>query len=268
MRGPLLRTVGLTALACLFLALPGCGGSSPDATSSSSASGASGGESASSEPSASSGSSPDSHPLPGHPKIAARPHPRPSSPQRTEGGARYGTLTRASALAAERKAERRERAVHRKLARKAGKAAPFLVTEGDNSIPTYGSEASAAQLASAEATLSRYLAARAAGEWGPACVQMSTQVQKQLTLLAGEKAGHCAAAYAKLAEQAPASAHVDPLVHGLAALRVESPHAFALFYGPGSQQYMVPMEQEGGDWKVSQLEPVPWPIGAPGSTSP
>jgi hypothetical protein len=263
MRGPLTRTVALAALACLLLALPGCGGSSSDATSSSSASGLSSGESASSEPSASSGSSQGSRQLPGHPKIAARPHPPPSGPQRTEGGARYGTLTRASAVAAERKAERRERAVNRKLARKAGAAAPFLVKEGDNSIPTYGSEASAAQLASAEAVLSRYLGARAAGEWGPACAQMSAGVQKQLALLGGENGGDCAFAYAKLAERIPAPARVDPLVDGLAALRVESPHAFALFYGPGSQQYMVPLEEEGGGWKVTQLEPVPWPVGTP-----
>jgi hypothetical protein len=97
---------------------------------------------------------------------------------------------------------------------------------------------------------------------------MSAQVQKQLALLAGEKGGDCASAYAKLAERIPASARVDPLVRGLAALRVEDPHAFALFYGPGSQQYMMPMERAGGDWTVTQLEPVPWPVGASDSSSP
>lgn len=256
MRSLLPRATGLAVLASLLLALPGCGGSSSSTTSTSTASGTP------DEPNASSGASPGAHRLPGHPKIATGSHPRPGGLRRPEGGAKYGTFTRAAAAAAERRAQRRRRAAHRKLARKAGKAAPFLVEQGDNSIPTYGTEAPAGELAAAETALSRYLGARAAGEWGVACAQMSARVQKQLALLAGEKGGDCAAAYAKLAARIPASARLDPLLHGLAALRVESPHAFALFYGPGSQQYMVPLEEERGGWKVTQLEPLPWPIGS------
>jgi hypothetical protein len=180
-------------------------------------------------------------------------------------------LTRASARRAERQAEARQAARHRALAKRAGKAAPFLVSSGDNSIPTYGSEASGSQRAAAEQALSGYLAARAEGDWQAACSLMSASVTKQLALLAGEADGgkpSCAAAYAKLSERAPASARADPLIHGLASLRVESPHAFALFYGPGSQQYMMPLEDEGGAWKVTQIAPVAWPIGAPSQSSP
>jgi hypothetical protein len=149
----------------------------------------------------------------------------------------------------------------RKPERAAGAAAPFLVETGDNSIPTYGTEASTAQASAGEATLSAYLSARAAGEWAAACAQMSAQVQQQLAMLAGET-GTCPRAYAKLAERIPAPARADPLTAGLTALRVESPHAFALFYGPGEQRYMMPLEEEGGAWKVTQLESVPWPIGS------
>lgn len=179
-------------------------------------------------------------------------------------GAGHGPLTRASAEAAERAARRRARAAHRRLARKAGAAAPFLVEAGDNSIPTYGSEASAAQTAVAEAALSTYLGARAAGEWAAACGQMSAGLQKQLGALGGEAiaGGGCPTAYGKLAGRIPAAARSDPLTAGLTALRVESPHAFALFYGPGEQQYMMPLEEEGGAWKVTQIEAVPWPIGS------
>jgi hypothetical protein len=171
--------------------------------------------------------------------------------------------TRAGARATAGAARLPARAPHRRLERTAGAAAPFLVETGDNSIPTYGSEASVGQLAAAESALAAYLGARAAGEWGPACAQMSTQVQKQLALLAGEEgAGKgCPQVYAQLGEKIPASARADPLTAVLTALRVESPHAFALFYGPGEQQYMMPLEEEGG-WKVSQLEPLPWPIGS------
>lgn len=172
-------------------------------------------------------------------------------------------LTRASARRAERHAEAIQAAHHRALAKKAGRAAPFLVPTGDNSIPTYGSEASGSQRASAEAALSHYLSARAAGDWSAACAQMAAQVQKQLALLAGASQGKgCAAAYATLSKRIPASARANPLAAGLSALRVKSPHAFALFYGPHEQRYMMPMEEEGGAWKVTQLEPVAWPLGS------
>jgi hypothetical protein len=162
-------------------------------------------------------------------------------------------------------ARRRARPARRRLVGKAGAAAPFLVAQGDNSIPTYGSEASPGQLAAAEAVLSGYLGARASGDWAGACSLMSASVRGQIAVLAGESSGgrsSCAAAYAKLSERIPASERADPLVAGLTALRVESPHAFALFYGPGSQQYMMPLEEEGGDWRVTQIAAVPWPIGS------
>jgi hypothetical protein len=170
-----------------------------------------------------------------------------------------------------RKARRKARAVRHRLEAKAGAAAPFLVGQGDNSIPTYGSEASGSESAAAEASLSGYLAARAAGDWASACTLMLASVAKQLALLAGEAGGSkpsCVDAYAKLSEHVPASERADPLTHGLTALRVESPHAFALFYGPHHQQYMMPMTSEGGAWKVTQIAPLPYPIGAQPQTSP
>jgi hypothetical protein len=51
---------------------------------------------------------------------------------------------------------------------------------------------------------------------------------------------------------------------GLAALRVKGDKAFALFYGPHAQQYMMPMVREGGAWKVTQLAPMAYPpAGSP-----
>jgi hypothetical protein len=164
-----------------------------------------------------------------------------------------------------------EEAIPPQLKRQAGSASPFLVPTGDNSIPTYGSEASASQQAEATAVLSAYLAARAAGDWSTACAEMAATVRKQLELLAGEAGAakqSCGETYAKLSERAPASGRADPLTHVLTSLRVESPHAFALFYGPGKQQYLMPMEEEGSAWKVTQIAPLAWPIGSETATSP
>jgi len=163
----------------------------------------------------------------------------------------------------------RESAPPRALVRKAGHAAPFLVPRGDNSIPTYGAESGATQHSSATAALSAYLRARAAGDWSAACSEMAATVRKQLALLAGPakgKAKGCAGAYAALSAHAPAAARANLLTAGLAALRVKGEKAFALFYGPRNQKFMMPMLSEGGAWKVNQIEPIPWPLGAPAGT--
>jgi hypothetical protein len=93
---------------------------------------------------------------------------------------------------------------------------------------------------------------------------MAIQVQKQVEALAGGEGEGCVDTYARLSAGVSAGERADPLVGGLAALRIEGETAFALFYGPGSQQYMMPLRSEGGGWKVTQIEPVPWPVGSGG----
>jgi len=198
------------------------------------------------------------------PSAKASPSAGGANPSAPAGGSSHPQpLTRASARAAERHAEAVQAARHRALAKQAGRAAPFLVPVGDNSIPTYGSESSASQLRAAEASLAAYLRAREAGDWSAACAQMAATLKRQLALLAGsEKGDGCAAAYAKLAAKISASARANPLRSSITAFRVQGDKGFVLFYGTHDQQYMLPTVLESGTWKVSQLEPIPWPIGA------
>lgn len=147
-----------------------------------------------------------------------------------------------------------------------GPAAAFHTPHGDNSIPNYGAEAPASQRAGATAALRSYLVARAGGEWSTACAYLGGAVRSQLETLvkaSGGKAKGCAAAYAMLSAHIPAAQRANPLTSGLAVLRVKGNKAFALFYGPHNQKYMMPMVREGGAWKVNQLDPIPYPIGAP-----
>ena len=148
-----------------------------------------------------------------------------------------------------------------------GPAAAFHTPHGDNSIPNYGAEAPASQRAGATAALRRYLAARAAGDWSTACSYLGSQTQKQLQVLTGAsskgKLKGCAGTYAMLSAHTPTAERANPLSGALAVLRVKGDTAFALFYGPHGQKYMMPMAREGGTWKVNQIAPIPWPIGAP-----
>jgi hypothetical protein len=147
-----------------------------------------------------------------------------------------------------------------------GPAAAFHTPHGDNSIPNYGAEAPASQRAGATAALRRYLVARAGGEWSTACAYLGGTVRSQLETLvkaSGGKAKGCAAAYAILSAHIPAAQRANPLSGALAVLRVKGEKAFALFYGPHNQKYMMPMAREGGAWKVNQIAPVAYPLGAP-----
>lgn len=151
----------------------------------------------------------------------------------------------------------------------AGRAAPFVEPEADNSVPTFGSEASAAERGEAEVALRAYLRARAKGDWTAACTYLAASTRQGFEKLAASsskaKASGCAPILATLSKGADRS---DPLTAALLSLRVEGDNAFALFYGPHHQQYIVPMVREGGSWRLTQTAPIAYPPGAPTATSP
>jgi hypothetical protein len=167
------------------------------------------------------------------------------------------------------KAHPRETVATQAERRKAGRAAPFVAPKSDNSVPTFGSEADASERDQAEAALKSYLQARAGEDWASACRQLAKSVREGYEKLgassAKAKAPSCAQVLAALSKGTDLS---DPLIGPLLSLRVKGANAFALFYGPGHQQYMVPMNREGGEWRPTQVAPIAYPPGAPSTTSP
>ena len=190
---------------------------------------------------------------------AVHPHPEASTPSGKSPPERPAAQQRSGAGA-------QRQPIPAKLRQKAGRAAPFLTSQGDNSIPTYGGEGSGSQEAEAAGALAAYLKARAAGEWGRACSLMGATVRRQLAVLSragGGGGGGCAKISATLSKRLRASELANPMVGGITALRVKGEKAFALFYGPHRQQFLMPMVSEGGSWKVNQSIPIAYPIGAP-----
>jgi hypothetical protein len=141
----------------------------------------------------------------------------------------------------------------------AGHAASFVRAEFDNSVPTFGSEADATERAAAGASLGRYLRARARQDWAAACRGLAASTREGFEKLARSHATSCAPILAALSRKADLA---DPLTAGLLSLRVRGRNAFALFYGPGHQQYIVPMLREGDAWKPTQPGPIAYPPGA------
>lgn len=151
-----------------------------------------------------------------------------------------------------------------------GGAAGFRAPSGDNSIPSYGNEAPPTERERATTALAAFLRARANGEWPRACTYLAAPTRTQLERLLGAakgkvRPGGCGRTLAALSKGS-AAAHADSLTGGVAALRVEGRSAFALFYGPKGSKYVMPMVSEGGAWKMSQLAPLPYPLGSAGAT--
>ncbi len=235
MRAPVRQLLLLTALGLAVLGLAACGGSGGGSTSSTGASGGATGGTAATAP----------------------------APQAKTGMGKAGKTSTPPAAAGSGQSEAMRSGPAARRA--AGRAAPFVVDQGDNSIPTFGSEAGGSDREAAAAELGSYLEARAKGDWSGACAHMAGTRRKQLELLGGGgkgKAKSCGTVYKLLAGRGPVSMRANPFSGGIVSLRVKEDRAFALFYGPHHQKYVMPMAREGGAWKVTQIAPLPWPIGS------
>jgi hypothetical protein len=117
--------------------------------------------------------------------------------------------------------------------------------------------------------LTVFLRARADGQWSKVCAYLAATIRRQMERLgksAGGKLAGCANTVASLSGAGPAALRADPLTNGVAAVRIKGKTAFVLFRGPHSSKYVMPMQNEGGSWKVTQDAPLRYPIGTPEGT--
>jgi hypothetical protein len=109
--------------------------------------------------------------------------------------------------------------------------------------------------------------ARAQSDWAAMCEHLARPLHRILEGFARSSKRTLRSCGQQLAATltGPASERADTLTHGVAALRVEGKTAFALFYGPGASKYVMPMRNEGGSWKMTQVAPLSYPL-APAAT--
>jgi hypothetical protein len=146
-------------------------------------------------------------------------------------------------------------------------AAGFRVPRGDNSIPDFGHEAHPGERRPATAALSAFLHARAGHDWKTVCSLLAAATRRQLGALAkGSNAtSGCPGILAALARAHTTPAPPLNAATGLAALRTEHNDAFALLHAPDNAKYVMPMKNEHGNWKMTQLTPLTYPLGQTGA---
>ncbi len=137
-------------------------------------------------------------------------------------------------------------------------AAPGVPTSkgGDNSVQTYGVEASGASRRRAAAVLQTYLDARAAGRWAKACFYLAAPMRAQLRQFVKDAAGCVDAIEALTAGVPKAALRQNTRIDEVLSFRVKGASAFLLFNGPPKTTlYEAPLARESGEWRVAALAP-------------
>lgn len=131
-------------------------------------------------------------------------------------------------------------------------SAQFL-KKGNNTIPKFGEESSLEEREAANAVVVESLQARQAADFQTQCETLDLKAIKEIPDAKGHE--DCAAKLKKLAEPLSSTkeTRTDALSGSIAAFRVKGNRGFALFHGNDGKNYAVPLEKEGGGWKISML---------------
>ncbi len=141
-------------------------------------------------------------------------------------------------------------------------------------MATFGKESDEAERSAASAVLSESLEARQAADFAAQCATLGKRGMKAVFGPGGKvEPSECAATLERLAKPLSKSNGVrtDTLSGEIDALRVKGEQAFALYHGNDGNDYAMPMEKEGGRWKVGSLITIELPkkeLKPPSSSKP
>jgi hypothetical protein len=143
-----------------------------------------------------------------------------------------------------------------------GGSEQFRVKGGDNSVQEFGGEADTSERDAAAVALHNFLDARAEGNWAAACQYMSKSTVESFEKLAAQakQVGDtsCAGILEKLTNPAAKGAmKAEAEKANVGSLRIEGEQAFVIYTGIDGTVLVMPMANEGGDWKVASLAGTP-----------
>jgi hypothetical protein len=132
-----------------------------------------------------------------------------------------------------------------------------LARGGDNSIQTFGVEGASEDRVQAARVFQAYLDARAAGDWALACSYLSGPIKTQLEQFGGQASRggspDCGQVMRALTEGVSPEALRSAADIRVLSMRVEGEQAFLIYREEEGLPSAVPMNAEGGSWKVSAI---------------
>jgi hypothetical protein len=143
-----------------------------------------------------------------------------------------------------------------------GGSAQYRVKGGDNSVQEFGEEAATTELEAAATVLHNFLDARAEGNWAAACEYLSQGAARSFEQVASRLEGiddsSCGGILEGLTNpNARAALKAEAKAADVGSLRVEGGRAFVIYTGIDGTVMVMPMENEGGAWKVATIASTP-----------
>lgn len=150
-----------------------------------------------------------------------------------------------------------------------GPSREFLVPGGDNVVQTFGEEATRDERERAFRVIALWMKARAAQDWKRDCSYFSrayihSLVGTDATRVTHGKVKTCPAALAYFGHLASGS-YKNNLTGEIDSLRVGEAEgvgggqimfAYAQYHGNDGKDWVIPLEKEGGEWKIAKASPI------------
>ena len=149
-----------------------------------------------------------------------------------------------------------------------GPSREFLVPGGDNVVQTFGEEATNSQRKQLSRMIALWMKARAAQNWKKDCGFFSRAYRHNLvatdaTRVTKGKVKTCPQALDFFGHQASGS-YLNNLAGPVDSLRVGQGDGvggaayvgFAQYHGNDGRDWIIPLEREGGEWKISNATPI------------
>lgn len=161
----------------------------------------------------------------------------------------------ASAGAANKEGAKRANASDRQASAKAVAPGVPVSKHGDNSIQTWGLEASPAKRGRVRDFVQEYLDARAAKKWDSACDFLAAKQRREHERIG--RGADCGKVMALFASRKSSRSLAEAAEIDVFSLRVGGRYAFLIYRQADRKFYATALTREGGRWRIVTVTPNP-----------
>lgn len=155
---------------------------------------------------------------------------------------------------------REEAATSKDAAFPKGPTKQFYVPGEDNAVQLFGDEAAPAVRKRVSGVVQTWMRARAAADWAEDCRYLSQETVEYAlnsgTTLGQGKVRDCGEALAIIADRGPKVSRRYNMAGPVASLRLQEGRGYAQYHGDEGRDWIVPVQREGGSWKIGALDPI------------
>lgn len=142
---------------------------------------------------------------------------------------------------------------------------------GPEPVATFGAESGDGERSDASNVLAENLTARQDADFTAQCATLGKRGMEAVLGEGSSKANlaKCKTELEKVAKPLPSTKKIrtDTLDGEIAALRIKGDQAFALYHGTDGKDWAMPMEVDGGEWKVGAILTTELPQAKPKAES-